>query len=153
MKVLIIIIAIFSITTSLYSQVQIDRPTFNFNPNYQLNSLLNPNQIKMNHSMSFMSGVSSGGLGFYQSSYTNHLRFDLRENLKLNVDLSFVNLGSMSHNNDWKLHSNNDNHNIVVPGFSMEYNPTDNTRFIFEYRQIRGAQPFNTHNRYNEWWR
>lgn len=155
MKKIIIIMILTQVFISLNAQLSFDKPSPNFNPNFQLNGFLHPDKIKMNHSMSFMSGVSSSGDGFYQSSYTNHLKFSLRDNLKLNVDLSVVNLGSMSHNNNWRFQSNNDNHNMVVPAFSLEFKPTDNTTFYFQYQQIRGYQsPYQSHNnRYNEWWK
>ncbi len=117
-----------------------------FNPNYQLESLLNPNKVKMSHTMSFSSGVSSSGQGFYQSAYTNHLKFDLKENLKLNLDLSFVNQGTMTHNNNFNIKGNNDNQNLVIPSFSMEYQPFENTKIYFEYRQVNGS-PFQSQRR------
>ncbi len=153
MKRVLILLVILNFIIVLNAQITFDKPNYNFNPNFQLGGIINPNQIKMNHSLSFMSGASSSGQGFYQSTYTNHLKFDLRDNLKFNVDLSFVNLGSMSHDNDWKFSSNNDNHNVVVPAFSLEYKPSDNTKIYFEYRQIRGYQ-HNNYNRYHDtWWR
>jgi hypothetical protein len=152
MKKYIILLVIINCLLFLNAQVVIDKPNYNFNSDFLQNSLLNPNKIKINHSLSFMSGVSSAGLGYYQSAYTNHLQLDLRDNLKFNMDLSFVNLGSMSHNNNWKFNSNNDNHNVVVPSFSLEFQPTDNTLIYFEYKQIQGYHPYNYYNR-NEWWR
>jgi len=155
MKGIVIFVLFLSMTFVLGAQVV---PSFNpnFNPNFQLGGLLHPDRVTMNHTMSFMSGVSSSGQGFYQSSYTNHLQLKLRENLRMNVDMSVVNLGTMSHSNDMRFSSNNDNQNVIVPAFSLEFRPTQNSTIYFEYRQVRGHQPFNAHNRYNrynEWWR
>ena len=152
----ILLIVILSLVMVLNAQMNLNTPNFNpnFNPNFQLRGFLNPDNMQMNHTMSFMSGVSSGGGGFYQSAYTNHLRYQLRPNLRMGVDVSFVNLGTMSHRNNLNFNSNNDNHNIVVPAFSLEFKPSAGTTLYFEYRQVRGFN--NTHygafppNR--EWW-
>ena len=138
MKKIIFAFIQFTVIYFLNAQVVFDNPNSSFNPNYSLGSFLNPDMVKMNHSMSFMSGVSSRGDGFYQSTYTNHLQFQLQRNLRLNVDLSVVNLGSMSHNNNLNFSGNNDNQSMVVPSFSLEYRPTENSTIYFEYRQNRG---------------
>jgi hypothetical protein len=88
--------------------------------------------------MSFTSGVASNGFGFYQSTMTNHMKFDLRDNLKLNFDLSYVNWGTMSHQNDLKFSSNQDNTGAVVPAVSLRYNPTDRTTIFIQYETARG---------------
>ena len=150
----IVLIVLLSLAMVLNAQFAYDRPVFapNFNPNFQLGGFLHPDQVKMNHSMSFVSGMASSGAGYYQSSYTNHLQFQLKPNLKMNVDMSVVNLGTMSHNNNLKLSSNNDNQNVVVPALSLEYKPSNNTTIYFEYRHVRGYSPYHG-NPYNEWWR
>ena len=148
MKKILFMFTIVSFGLFLQAQNVFDKP--NFNPNYQLGSLFNPNIVKMNHSMSFMSGVSSNGEGFYESAYTNHLKFQLRDNLRLNVDLSVLNIGTMTHNNDMKFNARDDNQNMVVPAVSLQYKPSENSTIFFEYRQIRGYQypyPRNTN-----WW-
>lgn len=143
----VIIISLFIVSFALvYADFNTPANLGYFNPNYQLESLLNPNKVKMSHTMSFASGVSSGGQGFYQSAYTNHMKFDLRENLKFNLDLSFVNQGTMTHNNSFNIKGNNDNQNLVVPSFSMEYQPFENTKIYFEYRQANGS-PFQSQRR------
>lgn len=113
-----------------------------FNPKFQLGSIFDPNTVKMTQSMSFGSGMSSNGLGFYQSTYTNHLNFDLRENLKFKVDLSLVNFGTMTHSNKLDFKSNNDNQNVVIPSFSLDYKPTDTTNIRIEFHQYT-TSPFN----------
>ena len=159
MKWFVMILVLTSVVCSLCAEMSFFQPTPSFNPNFNLGGFLHPDKLRMNHTMSFMSGVSSRGDGFYQSAYTNHLQFDLRTNLKFNVDISFVNLGTMSHNNDLKFSASDDNHNMIVPSFSLEYKPTDSTTILFQYQQVRGYVGGNSYNRYNpynpgnEWWR
>jgi hypothetical protein len=97
--------------------------------------------------MSFGSGMSSNGQGFYQSAYTNHLKFDIKENLKFNIDLSLVNQGTMTHSNKLNFKSNSDNNNVVIPSFSLDYKPTDTTSIRIEFRQgnnfYNGFSPYN----------
>ena len=138
MRKLIVFALILSFTLGLHAQIAFDKP--NFNPNFQLGGFLHPDKVKMNHSMSFMSGMSSRGDGIYQSSYTNHMNFQLKDNLKMRLDTSVVNFGSMTHNNDMKFNSNNDNQNVVVPAFSVEWKPSENSTIYFQYQQMRGYQ-------------
>jgi len=152
MKKIVVILFLVNIFCFLSAEFSFDRPTPNFNPNFSLGSFMSPDNVKMSHSMSFMSGVSSRGDGFYQSAYTNHLQFKLKQNLNLNLDLSLVNLGTMSHQNDLTFKGNNDNQNVFVPAFSLEYKPWENTTFYFEYKQVRGhSSAFQHHSQ--EWWR
>ncbi len=112
----------------------------NQTPFMNMNSLLNPNNLRMNHTMSFMSGVSSTGKGFYQSSYTNHLFFDLTPNLDLNVDLSFVNYGSTTWDDTFSVRANDDNRSTVIPQFSLNYQPRENVHFRIEFKS--GNSPY-----------
>ena len=150
MKKFLLIVLFVCISLSIMGQNIFEKPNFSLNPNYKLGGIFDSNIVKMNHSMSFMSGVSSTGDGFYQSAYTNHLNFHLRENLKLNVDVSVLNIGTMNHNNDMKFSSNNDNQNVVVPSVSLHYKPSERSTIYFEYRQIKGHQLH--HPRNNDWW-
>ena len=142
MKRAIILISITVIFISLNAQFSFENPSPNFNPNFNLGGFLHPDKVKMNHTMSFSSGVDSNGLGFYQSAYTNHLKFDLRDNLKFNVDLSYVNFGTMTHENNLNFNSNQDNQGAFVPAFSLEYKPFTNTTIIIEYQNGGGNDSF-----------
>jgi hypothetical protein len=142
------------ICISLSGEFSFFTPSPNFDPGFQLGGFLHPDNMKMNHSMSFSSGVSSTGHGFYQSAYTNHLRFDLRDNLRLNIDTSVINMGSMTHENNLRFSDNKDNHNVIVPAFSVQYKPTENSTIYFEYRQYRGIDAMrHSRNPHHEWWK
>ncbi len=150
MKKILILLVMIAVIASLTAEYNQPINHAFFNPNFQIGSLLNPNNVKMSHTMSFSSGVSSSGYGFYQSAYTNHLKFDLQKNLKLNVDLSLVNQGSMMHQNKMNFKSNNDNNSLVVPAFSLEYQPFENTRIFIQYRQSSGI-PFDSYKKNDPW--
>lgn len=113
-------------------------------PNLNSDGLFDLNKLRMNHSVSFMSGFSSGGEGFYQSTYTNHLRYSFNPRLDLNIDLNFVNFGTASHDSGFSFDINDDNSSIVVPEFSLEYRPTDSSVIKIEYRQQ--VNPYSSHN-------
>ena len=150
MKKVILIVMVMFAYVALNAQFSFDSLSPNFNPNFQLGGFLHPDKVKMNHSMSFSSGMASNGLGFYESAYTNHLRFDLRDNLKFNVDLSYVNFGTMTHENNMNFNSNKDNQGVIVPAFSLEFKPSTNTTIWIEYKNVRGEDPF-FYGRRNYW--
>ncbi|MCF7920156.1 MAG: hypothetical protein K9N06_09625 [Candidatus Cloacimonetes bacterium] len=104
-------------------------------PQFNFNSLLNPDQVNMHHSYTFQSGVNSQGEGYYLNMYTNHLNFNLSPKLDFKVDLHFINFGSMSVNNNFNIEGNNDNSSQVVPEFEMEWRPTDNMKISFGYQR------------------
>jgi hypothetical protein len=116
-------------------------------PYINLRGLLNPNTMKMNHTMSFMTGVSSSGSGFYRSVYTNHLFFNLHPKVELNLDLNFVNYGTTQWNDTFSIKANDDNNSRLVPEFSLQYRPTDNTSIKIEFRSMGSYQQ----NSYR-WW-
>lgn len=120
-----------------------------FNPNFRLPSLFNPNNINMKHSISFMSGISSNNQGFYQSMYTNHILYTFNSKLNLKLDLNFVNDGSITFNKGFNIEGNNDNASKILPNFSLNYKPTDNTSIILEFRSYGdGNQYFNNYKRW-----
>ena len=119
--------------------------SWNWNPsNY---SLLNPNNYTMGHSMSFSTGYS-GGISLYQSTYTNHIAYQVNDKLDINVDLHFTNFGSANINKGLEIESNGDNTSDIVPDFSIEYRPTDNTTINFVYR---GGYIPGQHNSFYDW--
>jgi len=156
---IVLLITFISFIFVLNAQFSLDSPSFtpNFRPNLQLGGILNPDNMQMNHTMAFMSGVASTGHGFYQSSYTNHIRYQLRPNLRMGVDVGFVNVGTMTHNNDLRFSGNDDNSNFIVPAFSLEFKPSENSTLYIEYRHVRALNQ-NTNRMHGtpsanrEWW-
>jgi len=117
-----------------------------FNPHYSLPSFFNPQNVDMSHTFSFSSSMSSGGNAAYQSMYTNHLKFYLHPKVDFDVDLNFVNYGTASFSSSFDIEGNNDNQSKVLPDFSLNYRPTENTSIRIEYRS---AIP--TNNLYHYW--
>ena len=144
MKLAILLIVAATVVSPLIAGPMGDSPFFS--PNLNTIGLLNPNNLRVNHSMSFMSGVSSGGDGFYQSTYTNHLHYSFTPKLDLKVDLNFVNYGTANWDNSFSIKSNNDNASTIIPEFSLNYRPSDNSSITIEFRQS-GA-----YRRSDHWW-
>ncbi len=117
-----------------------------WNPNNY--SLLNPNNYTMNHSMSFSTAYSSG-VSLYQSRYTNHISYQVNDKLDINVDLHLTNFGTANVTKGFNIESNDDNSTDMVPDFSINYRPTENTSIHFVYR---GASE-NPYFRRNSIWR
>jgi hypothetical protein len=106
-------------------------------------SLFNPYKLKMWHSMGFSAGSSSNGLGFYESRYTNHIKYEFNPKLALELDLNFVNFGTTSSGKGFSIESNDDNKTKILPEFSLTYKPTNSMTINLEYRNYR--------NYYNPW--
>jgi hypothetical protein len=113
---------------------QIDLPRPNLNPfRGSDNALLPMDRIQMSHSMGFQAGTSSAGDGYYLSRYTNHIKYKFNPKLELDLDLNFVNYGSM--NTSSKFSMNDDNSNKLIPEFSLRYKPTDTILIQVEMNQ------------------
>lgn len=114
------------------------------NPSLDGVSLLKPNNLEMNHTLSFMSSFTSEGDGFYQSVYTNHLMYRFNPKLDLRVDINFVNYGTANFDRSFSVNANDDNTSAVMPEFSLNYRPTDNSKISIQFRQL--AHPYSTNN-------
>ncbi|OQY39026.1 MAG: hypothetical protein B6226_02715 [Candidatus Cloacimonetes bacterium 4572_65] len=159
MKKIIILFTILIGFSLLSSQVRLGSSGTNFVPsdwswatngwknNTSNFSLLNPNNYDMNHSFSFATSYASGE-SLYQSTYTNHIAYRVNSKLDINLDLHFTNYGSASVSKGMDIESNDDNTNNIVPDFSVEYRPSENTSFQFVYR---GATANPYFQRYNYW--
>ncbi len=101
-------------------------------------SFFDLNKIDMNHSLSFQSGASSNGQGYYLSMYTNHLSFDFHPKLTFNLDLHFANFGTASFNKNFDIEGNNDNASEIFPEIQMEYKPNDNMSIRVEFGRTPG---------------
>ncbi len=119
MKNLIIAIVMTLAILPLMAQYDIPRP--DFSPFSLSGSALN--NLDISHSMGFEAGTSSTGSGYYLSRYTNHLNYRFSPKLELDLDLNFVNFGSMNTRNDFSF--NDDNDSKVLPEFSLRYRPSD----------------------------
>ena len=140
-KIILISLLIFT-TTLVSAEITADY----FKPDYKF-MLFNPNKLTMNHSFSFMSGFSSNNQGFYQSVYTNHLNYQFNSKLDFKLDLNFVNYGSTTFQNDFKIEGNNDNTSKVLPSFQLNYKPSENTKITFEFRQFGDYNLYNSMNK------
>lgn len=118
-----------------------------FTPDLLMPSMLNMNNLTMNHSMSFGSSFSSNGQSNYESVYTNHLRYNFNSKLNLSIDLNFVNFGSATHQGGIEFDGNNDNTSKVLPNFQLNYNPSENVKFIIEFKQYNSPFERNIFNR------
>lgn len=146
MKKLIFIGIVVLLSTAIWGQINLPRP--DLNPfRVPQNTLFNPNQLTINHSVGFEAGGSSAGDGFYLSRYTNHIHYKFNPKLEMNIDLSFVNYGTAT--TSGKVDFNDDNRNKVIPEFSLSYRPSDNVRFDIRFEQGL-SNPYYT-SRYNRW--
>ncbi|MCK9557998.1 MAG: hypothetical protein PHO85_05155 [Candidatus Cloacimonetes bacterium] len=130
MKNVLITILMLSLIIPAMATYNLPRP--NLNP-FTINNPVLQN-LKMSHSMGFEAGSSSTGRGYYLSRYTNHMKYQFSPKLELDLDLNFVNLGTMNSSSKFTL--NDDNKNKVLPEFSLRYKPNDS--MSFEIRMSQG---------------
>jgi hypothetical protein len=113
------------------------------NPDYQLPSIFNENNFDISHSLTFSSGVSSSGDGYYSNTYTNHLNFKLHKNLDFKLNLNFVNDGTMNFNQDYDVNWNSDNASHIIPEFQLEWRPTENTSLRIQFEQVNNRNSWH----------
>ena len=106
-----------------------------FTPELLMPSMINMNNLTMNHSMSFSSSFSSNSQSAYESVYTNHINYKFNSKLDLKIDLNFVNFGSATYQGGIEFSGNNDNTSRILPNFQLNYNPSENVKFVIEFRQ------------------
>ncbi len=134
MRKLLVCITLILILLPLAAQIDMPRP--NLNPFRGSGSALLPiDRMQMSHSMGFEAGTSSVGDGYYLSRYTNHIKYKFNPKLELDLDLNFVNFGSM--NTSSKFSVNDDNTNKLIPEFSLRYKPTDS--ILIQVQMNQGA--------------
>ncbi|MCD4817059.1 MAG: hypothetical protein K8S23_00025 [Candidatus Cloacimonetes bacterium] len=127
---IVFIVASYAQVGSMFSNPSFAKPDFSFT------SLFNPNILTMNHSVSFFSGMDSSKNAFYQSVYTNHLKFKFNPKFSMNLDLNFVNIGTGNIQNNMSFKSNQDNSTMVIPELNMTYKPTENTTISFHFSKM-----------------
>jgi hypothetical protein len=91
--------------------------------------------------MTFSSSFSSNNHSIYESVYTNHLNYNFSPKLNLKIDLNFINYGSATYKSGIEFEGNNDNTSRVLPNFQLNYSPTENMKFVIEFRQY--SSPFD----------
>lgn len=106
-----------------------------FTPELLTPSMINMNNLTINHSISFSSSISSNSQSAYESIYTNHLNYKFSSKLNLKVDLNFINYGSATYQGGMEFDGNNDNTSRILPNFQLNYNPSENVKFIIEFKQ------------------
>lgn len=126
-----LLIALIMTVAILPLMAQYDIPRPDFNPFTLQSSALN--NLSMSHSMGFEAGTSSAGSGYYLSRYTNHMKYQFTPKLELDLDLNFVNYGSMNTQQSFSL--NDDNDSKVLPEFSLRYRPSDSMTFEIKMSQ------------------
>ena len=106
-----------------------------FTPELLTPSMINMNNLTINHSILFSSSISSNSQSAYESIYTNHLNYKFSSKLNLKVDLNFINYGSATYQGGIEFDGNNDNTSRILPNFQLNYNPSENVKFIIEFKQ------------------
>lgn len=142
MKNILLTALILLLFMPLLAQIDLARP--NFNP-YKIESPI-LDRLKMSHSMGFEAGGSSFGKGYYLSRYTNHLKYQLNEKLELDVDLNFVNFGSMQMQKG--LSFGDDNDSKILPDIFMRYKPSENMTLEFRMNSFHSPA---WQNRFDRW--
>ena len=144
----LIICALILLSLPLMAQIDLPKPNFSL-MNASRTPLFDISKLKMSHSVGFEAGASSMG-GYYLSRYTNHLKYSFNPKLDLKMDLSVINYGSS--NAKFKL--NDDNRSQLVPGFILDYHPSDSFKIKLEYRQGMplGSGSRNNLDLHRSWW-
>lgn len=96
-------------------------------------SIFDPSKLSMTQSYSlsfYSSGGNSGSIGYYMNS----LEYRFSNPLKIRIDLGYLHspTGMFSRN------SSANNSGIFVPGITIDWKPTDNFNFRFDYRSRSG---------------
>jgi len=133
MKRVYITIMLTLVTIALFARFDLPKPDLNPFSSGSMNDLLNPNRLKMTHSMGFQAGTSSHGGGYYLSRYTNHIKYEFNPRLTLDLNLNFINYGTASTRNSVQF--NDDNKSRILPEFSLSYKPTDSLSFQIRFQQ------------------
>jgi len=130
LKYSIVFLAIISIGFAQYkSEVQSGNNLMN-NPaqdSKSLLSLFDPSRFNMNHSFG-MSMMNMGGQSIGIASYTNNMNFSLRDNLRLQTHLTFMQPKMMSS----ELATPYSNTQMYFDAV-LDYNPTPNTHFQMSF--------------------
>ncbi len=126
MKYIIVLITILSVGLGqLRSDLSQNNAIFN-NPagsDGSIMSLFDPSRFSMNHSFS-ASMTSMNKQSISVMSYTNNMNFLLRDNLRLQTHMTFMQPNRISSNTQ-----NPYSNSQLYFNAALDYNPTENTRF------------------------
>jgi len=106
-------------------------------------NFFNPNNFRMNHSVS-MSYSSFGGSGVILNSYTNSMAYRFRENLNVEVDASVV---ASPYSSLGKEHQNSIN-GIYLSRVQLNYSPIKDMYLTIQYLNL---PPGSYYNRSSYW--
>ena len=99
-------------------------------------SFKKPENLHISNSASFCSSFnSSSKKSSYLSNYSTNFLYDVNPKLKLNFKLNFANFGTANYNGNFNFSGNNDNKTKILPEFSLDYKPFENTNIHIEFRQ------------------
>ena len=151
LKYIVILISVISIGFGQYrSSVDTGSDIFT-NPaqnDNSINSLFDPSRFSMNHSFSMsMLNMNSQSIGV--ASYTNNMNFTLRDNLRLQTYLTFMQPRMMSSEM-----ANPYSNTQLYFDATLDYSPTPNTHFIFnfgnypQFSRYSTTSPFLLNRRY-----
>jgi len=113
----------------VYSQRLSDGPS-SYSPAKSSFSLFDPNRFSMSHSYSFMYSSSKTGsqsLGMY----LNSIEYQVADPLKIKLDIGYLHRpGSFLSSG-----GSTSNKGVIVPSFSINWKPSKNILFRFDYQQ------------------
>lgn len=144
MKYIIVLITIFSVGLGQLKSDLSQNNTIFDNPvgsDNSIMSLFDPSRFSMNHSFS-ASMISMNKQSISVMSYTNNMNFMLRDNLRVQTYLTFMQPNMISSNTQ-NPYSNSQLYFNTV----LDYNPTENTHFQVSFRNYpmygrRQVSPF-----------
>ncbi len=143
-RLTILLIIVFSISIKAQFKTDSDKkdPVINSITNYSPSSLflgfLNPDNFTIRHSVG-MSYTSFGNNGIALGSYTGSIGYAFSDKLNVQVDASLVTSPYSSFGDQFS----KDISGLYLNRAAINYAPSENTKFILEFRQI----PYGYYNR------
>ena len=150
-KSVIIITTLFVLAVSAFPQTTDQAILNNANSNNLLGTspatspfrLLDLSKMKWTHSytMGYVSGGSSSGtVGMWNST----MFYEFSRKLSLSLNIGIMN----TYGSIWG-DSNNDA--TLLPGFVLDYHPSEKFNLIVGFQRVSGAYPYYYGNSYNRW--
>ena len=130
LKYIIILVAVVSIGFAQYRTSMQNGNNIFENQTQQssrISSLFDPSRFSMNHSFS-MSMLSGNNMSIGLASYTNNMNFNLRDNLRLQTYITFLQPKVLSSS----MYSPYQNTQLYFDA-TLNYNPTPNTHLMISF--------------------